>query len=103
MYPLSLYAAAAEAMMCAEADLAAPWLTKPGRTLRFRIFPVKKNDLAALEGSSAKPRTACWAATKALVVLMAISLLKPTNGIAKGSLGGDEVNEPAAHRQHLFG
>jgi hypothetical protein len=103
LYPWSLYAAAAAIIMCADADLPAPWSINDGRVVTFRIFPVKKNDLAAWAGSSAKPRTACCAATKALVVLMAISRLKAANGIANGSLRGEGVKAPATNHQQAFG
>ena len=85
--------------MCAEADLPAPASINDGRTVTLRIFPVKKNDFAAWEGRSAKPRTACCAATKALVVLMVMSRLKAANGMAKGSLGGEGVQAAATKPQ----
>jgi len=97
--PRSLYAAAAAIIMCADADLPAPASIKDGRAAVFRIFPVKKNVLAVWAGSSAKPRVACCAATKALVVLMVISRLKASNGIANGSLGGEGVQAAAANPQ----
>ena len=88
--------------MCADADLPAPASINDGITVMFRMFPVKKNDLAAWAGSFAKPRTACCAATKALVVLIFISRLKAANGIANGSLGGEGVKEAAANPQQAF-
>lgn len=97
MNPRSLYAAAPAIIMCADADLPAPASINDGRTATFRIFPVYKNVLAAWVGSSAKPRAACCAATKALVVLMAMSRLKAANGIANGSLGGEGVQAEAAN------
>jgi hypothetical protein len=102
LYPLSLYAAAAAIIMCADADLPVPASINEGRAATFRIFPVNKNVLAASEGSSAKPSTACCAATKALVVLMFMSRLKPANEMANGSSGGDGVNEEAANFQQEF-
>jgi hypothetical protein len=101
--PRSLYAAAAAIIMCADADLPAPASINDGRAVMFRIFPVKKNDLAAWAGSSAKPRAACCAATKVLVVLMVMSRLKAANGIANGSLGGEGVQAAAANPQQAFG
>lgn len=91
--PRSLYAAAAAIIICAEADLPVPASINDGRSATFKIFPVKKNDFAACGwvGSSAKPRTACCAATKTLVVLIVISRLKASSGMAKGSLGGEGV------------
>lgn len=56
---------------------------------------MNKNTLNAWVGSSAKPRTAYWAATKTLVVFTAMSCIKASNVIAKGSLGGEHVAEPA--------
>lgn len=95
--PLSLYAAAAAIMMCADADLPAPALMNDGRVVMFKIFPVKKKAIAELAGSAAKPRAACCAATKALVVLMAMSRLKAANEIANGSSGGEGVQAAAAN------
>jgi hypothetical protein len=89
--------------MCADADLPAPAPINDGRTAMFRILPVKKNALAAWAGSSAKPRAACCAATKALMVLMVMSRLKAANGIANGSLGGEGVQAAAANPQQAFG
>jgi len=83
--------------MCADADLPAPASINDGRTVTFRIFPVKKNVLAAWAGSSAKPRAACCAATKALMVLIVMSRLKAANGIANGSLGGEGVQAAATN------
>jgi len=88
--------------MCADADLPAPAPINDGRAVVFRIFPVKKNDLAASAGSSAKPRAACCAATKALVVLMTRSRLKAASEIANGSLGGEGVQAAAANPQQAF-
>ena len=55
------------------------------------------NAFGAWTGSSAKPKTAYCAATKALVVLMVMFLLKAANGIANGSLGGDGVYAAAVN------
>ena len=77
--------------MCADADLPAPDSKNCGRGATFRMLPVYKNVFGASSGSSAKPRTACWAATKTLVVLMVISRLKASSEIANGSLGGEKV------------
>ena len=82
--------------MCADADLPAPASMNDGSTATLRMFPVKKNDFAAPAGSSAKPSTACCAATKALVVLTVMSRSNAANGIANGSSGGDGVQPPAA-------
>lgn len=89
--PLSLYSAAAAIIICADADLPAPDSRNCVRGLTLRMFPVKKNTLGEWAGSSAKPRTACWAATKTLVLLTAMSRLKSSKEIAKGSLGGANV------------
>ncbi len=94
--PRSLYAAAAAIIIWADADLPVPASINDGRAATFRIFPVKKNVLAASAGSSVKPRAACCAATKALVLLMVMSRVKAANGIANGSLGGEGVKAAAA-------
>lgn len=93
--PFSLYSAAAAIIICADADLPAPDSRNCGRAVTLRIFPVKKNVLGALTGRFAKPRTACWAATKTLVLLTVISRWKESNDIAKGSPGGENVAAPA--------
>lgn len=82
--------------MCADAALPTPASINPGRGVMFRIFPVKKNDLGAWAGSSAKPRVACCAATYALVKLTFMSRFKAATGTANGSSFGDFVKEPAA-------
>ena len=93
--PFSLYSAAAAIIICADADLPAPDSRNCGRGVTFRMFPVNMKTLGASAGSSAKPRTACWAATKTLVLLMVMSRLKASKGIANGSLGGENVAAPA--------
>jgi hypothetical protein len=66
-----------------------------GSWITFKMLPVKKNDFAASVGSSAKPRAASCAATKALVVLMLMSRLNASSEIENGSLGGENVTAPA--------
>ena len=54
---------------------------------------------AAEAGSSAKPETACCAATKALWMLMVVSRLKSARERAKGSSAGVRFPALAAERQ----
>jgi hypothetical protein len=70
LYPRSLYAMAADWMMCAVADFPTPEFNSDAIVVVFNIFPVKMNVLDAVGESCAKPKAACCAATKALVVLM---------------------------------
>lgn len=70
LYPRSWYAMAADWIMCAVADFPTPEFMSTAIVVVFNIFPVKMNVLDAVGGSCAKPRAACCAATKALVVLM---------------------------------
>lgn len=100
--PFSLYSAAAAIIMCADADLPAPDSKNCGSGLTFRMLPVNANTFGALAGSSAKPSTACWAATKTLVLLTVMSRLKASNGIANGSPGEENVAAPATNAQHVF-
>lgn len=93
--PFSWYSAAAAIIMCADADLPAPDSRNCGSGLTLRMLPVNANTLGASAGSSLKPRTACWAATKTLVLLTAMSRLNASSGIANGSPGEENVAAPA--------
>lgn len=57
-------------MMCAVADFPTPKSISGAMVVVFSTFPVYMNVFDAESGSCSKPRTACCAATKALVVLM---------------------------------
>lgn len=85
MYPRSLYAMAADWMMCAVADFPTPEFNNDAIVVVFNIFPVKMNVLDAVGESCAKPKAACCAATKALVVLMFRSRVKFAKGMERGS------------------
>ena len=55
------------------------------------------NVFEAEAGSCANPETASFAATRALVMLIATSRLKSANGRANGSLGGVSVEALTAN------
>jgi hypothetical protein len=81
LYPRSLYAMAADWMICAVADFPTPEFISTAIVVWFKIFPVKMNVLDAVEGSWEKPNTACCAATNTLVVLMFRSRVKFAKGM----------------------
>ena len=64
--------------------------------LVFRTLPVYMNVLDAESGSSSNASAACWAATKALVVLMLRSREKFSTGRERGLLASLGVTAPAA-------
>lgn len=72
-------------MKCAVADFPTPEFNSVAIVVVFKIFPVNMNVLDAVGESCAKPKTACCAATKALVVLMFRSRVKFTRGTERGS------------------
>ena len=57
------------------------------------------NVLEAEAGSCEKPKAACCAATKALVILIVTSRLKSASGRANGSWGGVSVEALTANFQ----
>lgn len=59
--------------------------------------------LDADSGSSLKAKMACWAATKALLVLMVKSRLKSANGRESGSFGSFRVAAAALKASAHFG
>lgn len=85
--PLLEYAAAAERMMWAVADLPTPPSRRLAIVVSLSILPVKMNVLDIWSGSLSKLKAACCAATNALVVLTCKSRLKSAKGIDKGSAG----------------
>lgn len=61
----------------------------------FNMFPVYMKVFEADSGSSLKPKTASWAATKALVVLILRSRVKSLNARERGSSASLIVAAPA--------
>lgn len=82
-------------MICAVADLPTPRSRSGAKGISFVILPVYMNVRAAESGSSLKPRTACCAATKALVVFIVKSRVKSANGSERGSFASFIVTAPA--------
>jgi hypothetical protein len=85
--PRSAYTVAADSTICAVAALPTPPLKIGAIVIVFKMLPVKMNVFDADSGNCWKPRTACCAATKALVVLTFRSRVKSERGREKICFG----------------
>jgi len=72
-------------MICAEATLPTPSVSKPGIGRVFRMLPVYKKVLWPDEGSLSNPARDSLTAAYRLVVLMAMSVAKSSSEAATGS------------------
>lgn len=101
--PLLAYAAAAERMMWAIADLPAPRSRRFAMVVESSILPVYMNVFDVKSGSCWKPKAACCAAINALVVLTWKSRLKSAKGRPRGSSGSFDVTAAAPGCQRGLG